>query len=473
MPPARSGHRRARRIAVCVLVASACLYALPSRADSLNTLTVQTGGTGAGTVSSSPDGIECGSDCSETFHAGTKVTLTASASPNSSFVGWRAEECSGTGPCELTTSDAMTVIAKFRLEFQTLEVSRSGTGEGSVTSSPAGISCGSTCSYSFEQAATVTLTPAPSSTSSFTGWSGDGCSSTGPCIVTMDHAKSVTATFTKEFPSLIVETAGRGGGSVTSSPSGITCGGDCVETYVKGTVITLTATPDATSSFAGWRGAECSERFTCKFTLTGPTVVTAKFAISDDCTIVGTEGNDTLVGTSLNDVICGLGGNDVIWGLWGEDSLVGGDGNDVLIGGGSNDAIDGSAGFDTVSYKKISPWRKARFRVSVDVKSRSAAGHVVGRDRVVGVERVVGTGFSDSLLGSARANELIGRAGADSIDGRDGDDVLSGNGGDDTLTGGRGDDVLHGGDGDDRLFGGSGIDTTSGGAGRDKSFGTE
>jgi Ca2+-binding RTX toxin-like protein len=473
MPTARSGHRRARRIALCALVVSACLYALPSRADSLNTLTIERGGSGTGTVSTSPEGIECGSECSQAFHAGTQVTLTATAAPNSSFVGWKALECSGRDPCELTMNDATTIIAKFRLEFRTLDVIRSGKGGGSVTSSPEGISCGSTCSASFEQGSSVTLTPTPSSTSSFTGWSGDGCSGTGACDVTMDQARSVTATFTKEYPTLVVETAGKGGGSVTSSPPGITCGGDCVQTYEKGTAIRLTATPNATSSFAGWRGAGCSGAFTCRVRLAGSTIVTARFAISADCTIVGTEGNDTLVGTSLDDVICGLGGKDVIWGLWGEDTLIGGGGNDVLIGGGSNDAIDGSAGFDTVSYQKISPWRTARFRVSVDLKSGSASGTVVGRDRLVRIERAVGTDHSDALLGSARADELAGRAGTDTIDGRDGDDVLFGNGGDDTLTGGSGNDVLHGGHGDDRLFGGSGVDTAYGGTGRDKTFGSE
>jgi hypothetical protein len=473
MPTARSGHRRARRISVCALVVSACLYALPSRADSLNALTIERGGSGTGTVSSSPAGIECGSDCSESFHAGTKVTLTPTAALNSSFVGWRAGECSGTGPCELTMNDAKSVIAKFRLEFQTLDVSRSGTGDGVVTSAPAGVTCGSTCSASFEQASSVSLTPLPSATSSFAGWSGDGCSGTGPCDVTMDQARSVTATFTKEFPALVVETAGKGGGSVTSSPAGITCGGDCVETYVQGTAITLTATPDATSQFAGWRGAGCSRTLTCTFKLAGPTIVRARFAVSADCTIVGTEGNDTLVGTSLNDVICGLGGNDVIWGLWGEDSLIGGDGNDLLIGGGSNDAIDGSAGFDTVSYQRISPWRTDRFRVSVDLKSGSASGTIVGRDRLVRIERVVGTDHSDALLGSGRADELAGRAGADTIDGREGDDVLFGNGGDDTLTGGPGDDMLRGGHGDDRLLGGSGVNLAYGGTGTDRTFGSE
>ncbi|CAN5867248.1 hypothetical protein BH18ACT6_BH18ACT6_10000 [soil metagenome] len=44
-------------------------------------------------------------------------------------------------------------------------------------------------------------------------------------------------------------------GTVTSSPTGINCGTDCTEAYSNGTVVTLTATPAAGSTFAGWSGA--------------------------------------------------------------------------------------------------------------------------------------------------------------------------------------------------------------------------
>jgi Ca2+-binding RTX toxin-like protein len=271
---------------------------------------------------------------------------------------------------------------------------------------------------------------------------------------------------------LSVDRVGRGGGSVTSSPAGITCGGDCGEFYSEGTPVTLSATPDATSSFAGWKGG-CSGIGTCTVTLEGATTVSATFAVSDDCTIVGTGGKDVLVGTSMDDVICGLGGDDVLWGLWGADSLIGGDGDDVMIGGGSDDAVDGRAGFDTAAYRRISPWRLARFHVTVDLLAGSASGTVIGRDRLVGVERAVGTIHADVLLGSDHGDQLVGRAGTDTVAGRGGDDVLFGGWGDDVVAGGPGDDVLEGGDGNDRLFGGSGVDRVHGGAGADDISGAE
>jgi len=78
----------------------------------------------------------------------------------------------------------------------TLTVSKAGSGSGTVTSSPSGINCGATCSASFAAGTMVTLTAAADAGSTFTGWSGGGCSGTGTCTVTMSADQAVTATFT-------------------------------------------------------------------------------------------------------------------------------------------------------------------------------------------------------------------------------------------------------------------------------------
>ena len=67
-------------------------------------------------------------------------------------------------------------------------------GRGTITSSPAGINCGSTCSAAFATGAVVSLSAAAASGSSFLGWSG-ACSGTNACTVTMSSAKAVTAGF--------------------------------------------------------------------------------------------------------------------------------------------------------------------------------------------------------------------------------------------------------------------------------------
>ncbi|MBK8150618.1 MAG: DUF2341 domain-containing protein [Acidobacteria bacterium] len=77
----------------------------------------------------------------------------------------------------------------------TLTVTKDGSGSGTVTSDPAGIDCGATCTADFATSTVVTLAAAADISSVFTGWSGSDCSGTGTCVVTVDGAKSVTATF--------------------------------------------------------------------------------------------------------------------------------------------------------------------------------------------------------------------------------------------------------------------------------------
>ena len=91
-----------------------------------NTLTVTKRGTGSGTVMSSPEGINCGSDCSETYNAGASITLTASPGTNSTFPGW-SDGCSGTGTCTVTMEVAKAITATFNLKTYMITAS-AGTG---------------------------------------------------------------------------------------------------------------------------------------------------------------------------------------------------------------------------------------------------------------------------------------------------------------------------------------------------------
>src|SRR5262249_59010816 len=68
------------------------------------------------------------------------------------------------------------------------------TGKGTVSSSPAGITCGSACSASYASGAAVTLTATPAYGSAFDGWSG-ACSGTGTCTVVGNAPTSAVATF--------------------------------------------------------------------------------------------------------------------------------------------------------------------------------------------------------------------------------------------------------------------------------------
>ncbi|MFN6963200.1 MAG: Calx-beta domain-containing protein [Pyrinomonadaceae bacterium] len=237
-------------------------------------LTVSKNGSGSGTVTSDPAGINCGSNCSANYDDGTNVTLTPAANPGSVFTGWSGA-CTGTAACVVSMTQARSVTATF-VRVYTLTVTKAGTGGGVVTSSPAGINCGVDCDEDYQSGTVVTLTATADSTSTFSGWSGAGCSGTGSCIVTMSQAASVTATFTRNQYALTVSRSGSGSGTVTSDPAGINCGSNCSATYDEGTTVTLTAAAHAGSTFAGWSGA-CSGTGSCVVTMTSAANVTATF----------------------------------------------------------------------------------------------------------------------------------------------------------------------------------------------------
>jgi hypothetical protein len=185
----------------------------------------------------------------------------------------------------------------------TLTVTRAGTGSGTVTSAPAAIDCGSVCVNTFGAGAVVSLTATPAAGSVFAGWSGGGCSGTSTCVVTVAAATSVTATFTVPTVTLRVARAGNGGGTITSTPSGIGCPVTCVATYAPGTRVTLTPQADVGSSFGGWSGG-CSGTSTCLVTLDANTTVTATFTQQFFNLTVTTSGPGSVV-SSPSGVNCG------------------------------------------------------------------------------------------------------------------------------------------------------------------------
>jgi hypothetical protein len=234
-------------------------------------LTVTKSGTGAGKVTSSPAGIDCGVDCEEEYEEGAVVILTATKSAGSEFKGWTGCKAEPAGKCEVEMSAAKAVDAKFDLipKFK-LTVTKSGTGTGKVTSSPAGIDCGATCEAEFEEGKEVTLTPTAESGSEFKEWTG-ACTGSGACKVTMSAARAVNAKFDLKTHTLTVNKVGSGSGSVTCD------GGACASSYPEGTKVTLGATAASGSSFAGWSGGGCSGTGSCVVTMSADTAVTATF----------------------------------------------------------------------------------------------------------------------------------------------------------------------------------------------------
>ncbi|MDO9399544.1 MAG: FG-GAP-like repeat-containing protein, partial [bacterium] len=269
----------------------------------LLTLTVQRIGTGrnSGTITSVSAGISCGTDCSETYNYNAPITLTANVLAGSRFVGWSGGGCSGAGACDVTMDSAKTVSANFELLKLTVEIDRTGTGSGIITSAPAGISCGTDCSEVYNNNTSVVLTATPLAGSKFVGWDtgfGDCKSSgVGTCTVIMDKERDAVAKF--ELLTLTViktgttEIYGVGPtiidskiGTVASAPAGITkinCdinSVNCSEVYNYGTSVVLTATATNGGKFTGWSGSGCSGTGTCIVTMDSSKTVTANF---DSC----------------------------------------------------------------------------------------------------------------------------------------------------------------------------------------------
>ena len=92
-------------------------------------------------------------------------------------------------------SDSATFLLTINPQF-TLTVVKAGTGSGTVTSSPAGITCGSTCSAPFASGTSVTLTATADGGSTFAALTGGGCNGTSTCTVSMTQARNITATLT-------------------------------------------------------------------------------------------------------------------------------------------------------------------------------------------------------------------------------------------------------------------------------------
>ena len=166
-----------------------------SSGQSTVTVTSQNGFSGNVSMSASglPSGVTAAFNPNPTTSAtnSSALTLTASSTATTGTVTVTITGMSGN--LSHTTTISLTVNALLKY---TLTVSDTGLGSGTVTSSPAGIDCGSACSASYVSGTTVTLTATPGSSSGFGGWSGCDAVSGNSCTVKMNSARSVTANFT-------------------------------------------------------------------------------------------------------------------------------------------------------------------------------------------------------------------------------------------------------------------------------------
>lgn len=195
------------------------------------------------------------------------VTLKAIENP-----GWlfdRYENCPAAvdDECTLALAEDTTVTAVFRQKPKAVIVDKvdlngSQTLLGWVTSSPAGIDCGSDCEGEFVNFATIQLTASNWGDWEFRKWANDSEACAGSdnpfCVVPLDKdVNRVKAVFSPGERTLTVQRVNAEGGVinqglVTSEPAGISCGTDCVEDFQLNSNVTLTAQDQGIHVFKKW-----------------------------------------------------------------------------------------------------------------------------------------------------------------------------------------------------------------------------
>lgn len=154
------------------------------------TLNVIKAGEGSGVVQG--DGIICGNECTQTYNAGTEIRLSATADSDSDFNGWSGA-CQGIGDCIVAMEAEKTVIATFIPRKCTLEIIKTGTGNGSVQGE--NISCGETCKKTYLVGSNIILSAEADSDSIFDSWSIAECDSQSDCPITIENDMMITVTF--------------------------------------------------------------------------------------------------------------------------------------------------------------------------------------------------------------------------------------------------------------------------------------
>lgn len=303
-----NGYMRIQAQSARVACSAATLTYLPPGTEF--SLKVMKKGSGSGTVSSIPSGIDCGSECVESYEPGTEVKLYAYASYDSTFSGWGGD-CDSNGLVEINSDKSCT--ATFSLSGPTpegtLEEALDNTdfvwttgGDAEWFSQTEEFYYGSAAAQSgnidHDQTTWLeTHVTGPGllsfywKVSSEEGFDylrfyNDGAEQEGISgevdwekkeIAIQDGNHTITWAYTKDFNvdrgedtalvdwvvyipngvmnySLTASSSGSGDGTVFSNPAGIVCGANCTAVYEAGTVVTLESVPSGESVFTGWMG---------------------------------------------------------------------------------------------------------------------------------------------------------------------------------------------------------------------------
>ena len=250
-----------------------------------------------GTVISSPAGIDCGTTCifdSAFYNQNTDITLTATPASGYAFWYWTGVcSASTTNTCDITMNNNKTASVYF-IQTHLLTLTKNNQDYGSIQTVGATPSISvpvgqPSAGASYSSGTPVQISATPASGYSFTSWTvtGTGASTcagtTNPCSVTMDSARTVTANFTVDSYLLTINTSGTGSGTVTGAG-----------TYNSGTVVSISATPSADSTFTSWGGdADCADG---SVTMNAAKTCTANFQLAYiDCGLKAYDGTQIII----------------------------------------------------------------------------------------------------------------------------------------------------------------------------------
>ncbi|MBW1915920.1 MAG: hypothetical protein JRI86_13465 [Deltaproteobacteria bacterium] len=234
---------------------------IPSVQYTLTTLISPSGG---GSITAS--GIDCPGDCSDTYDAGTVVTITATPVSGWQFDSWTGGVANTALSTTTVTMDSDKTVTALFTEIPSVQytLTMGVIGYGSTTPAVG--------AHAYDAGTVVDITAIPDSGWEFVKWTGGvakaGLSTT---TVTMNSDKTVTATFTEILPVQYTLTMQINGNGSTTPAVG-------EHHYYEGTVVDITATPDSGWDFVSWTGGIAdTSSVTTTVTMNSNKTVTATF----------------------------------------------------------------------------------------------------------------------------------------------------------------------------------------------------
>lgn len=216
--------------------------------------------------------------CNQSLIAGSSCNITLTTTPASGTpIGTKY------ATLDLTSNDKYYPLKSIALTSEValpkLTVTKQNGGTGTVTSVPAGLSCGDTCSATFTEPTSVVLTAVADSGNTFVGWAGDCSGTISNCTISVSQSANVVAIFSKSGQNYAVNLTvdGSGSGSVLSTPSGIACNTNCSALYTTNSNVTLHPSASQYSIFSGWVTGDCSGTADCLLTMNSNKFLTAAF----------------------------------------------------------------------------------------------------------------------------------------------------------------------------------------------------